>query len=306
MPDQTGKTVLVTGANSGIGFETALAFYETGAHVVVASRDAAKVEEAIKKMKAVGGSGTLEGEILDLASLNAVNVFADAFTGKHHHLHILVNNAGVMTPPASRTEDGFERQFGVNFLGHFALTGYLYPLLKQTPGARVVTLSSGAHKLVDAIDFENLRFEKSYDANRAYAVSKLADLQFALELQRWFEKTGDPVLSTAAHPGVTQTDLSRHMSEDTLKAALAHFKHLMPAWQGALPTLFAATSPTVKGGDYYGPDGENELVGYPAPAQLSAAARNEAAAKTLWAYAQRVTGLSYPTADSSNGSDRMS
>ena len=294
IPDQMGKIAIVTGANAGIGYETALALYEAGAHVIIAARDAAKAEEAATMIKAGGGHGTLEVGILNLANLSQIKNFADSIKAKHTQLHILINNAGVMVPPASKTDDGFELQFGVNFLGHFALTGYLYPLLKQTPGARVVTLSSGGHKFVDAIDFENLRSEKSYDANREYAISKLADLQFMLELQRRFDQAGDHVLSTAAHPGVTKTTLSRHMPDDVYQAALARFSELMPAWQGALPTLFAATSPTVKGSEYYGPDGERELQGYPALAKLSDAAKNVATAQQLWDFAETTTGIQFP------------
>lgn len=286
--DQTGRIVIVTGANSGIGYETALALFKAGAHVVLATRNAAKSSDALNLIQASGGKGTLETGLLDLASLSGVEAFTDLIKQKYERLDLLINNAGVMTPPESKTADGFELQFGVNFLGHFALTAQLYPLLKKSPNARVVTLSSGAHKLVQQIDFENLRSEKSYDANREYAISKLAGLEFTLELQRRILKAGDSIISTAAHPGVTQTDLSRHMSEQDYNAALAQFKELMPAWQGALPTLFAATSPTVTGGSYYGPDGENELYGYPALAQISNAARNVADATKLWNFAETV------------------
>lgn len=293
IPDQTGKIAIVTGANSGIGYETALALFKAGAHVVIASRDAAKSIDALNRMQACGGKGTLETELLDLASLSRIEVFSDIIKKKHDRLDLLINNAGVMTPPESKTADGFELQFGVNFLGHFALTAQLYPLMKTSPAARVVTLSSGAHKLVQQVDFENLRSEKSYYANREYAISKLAALEFALELHRRIVRAGDSIISTAAHPGVTQTDLSRHMSEQDYNTALALFKELMPAWQGALPTLFAATSPTVIGGSYYGPDGENELYGYPALAQISKAARNVADATKLWDFAESVIGSKF-------------
>ena len=250
--------------------------------------------EALEKMKAIPGKGTLETGILNLASLRDIKEFADTFKKKHNYLHILVNNAGVMLTPESKTEDGFELQFGVNFLGHFALTAHLYPLLKQAPGARIITLSSGAYKLAQEIDFNNVRSEKSYDASREYAISKLADLQFTLELQRRIEQAGDNIISVAAHPGVTQTSLSRHMSEQDYKAALKHFKELMPAWQGALPSLFAATSPLVKAGGYYGPDGANELHGFPGPALINDAANDKVGAKTLWEFAEKVTGVTFP------------
>ncbi|GAB3275049.1 SDR family NAD(P)-dependent oxidoreductase [Larkinella harenae] len=294
MSDQSGKTVLVTGANTGIGYEVALAFYEAGAHVIVAGRDVQKVNDAMERIKTVGGTGSLEAGIVNLASLADIQRFADSLVEKHQQLHVQINNAGVMMPPAGQTEDGFEYQFGVNVIGHFALTGRLYPLLKQTRGARVVTVSSGAHKLVDAIDYENLKREKPYDPNREYAVSKLANLLVALELQRRLQRVGNACLSTAAHPGVTRTDLQRHIPDETLQVALSAYKVVMQPWQGALPILYAATAPEVKGGDYYGPDGENELDGYPAPAQITEAAQNETAARQLWVYAEQATGLHFP------------
>lgn len=294
IPGQSGKIALVTGANSGIGYETALALFQAGAHVIIASRDQCKAAEALKRIEVIGGKGTLETGLLDLESLSSVKAFARSIKDKHGQLDLLINNAGVMTPPASKTADGFELQFGVNFLGHFALTAHLYPLLKQAPAARVVTLSSGAHKLVQQVDFENLRSEKSYDANREYAISKLAVLQFAIELQRRLTQAGDDIISAASHPGVTQTDLSRHMSEKDYNAAMEHFKELMPAWQGALPTLFAATSYGLIGGSYYGPDGENELHGYPAVAQISEAAQSKQDASRLWDFAETVIGTKFP------------
>ncbi len=204
MPDQTGKKVIVTGANTGVGFETALALYEAGAHVVLACRDAQKATDAIARIQAQPGKGTLEKGILDLADLDAVKRFAETFLSGHKQLHILINNAGVMTagenaPQAPKTAQGFELQFGVNFLGHFALTGYLYPLLRATSGARIVTLSSMA-SIRGVIDFDNLRAEKDLDPMREYAQSKLADTLLALELHRRIRGKGDNVLSIAAQP----------------------------------------------------------------------------------------------------------
>lgn len=294
IPDQSGRTALITGANAGIGYEIAKSLYRKGAHVIMAARDQSKLAEAMDRIAAEGGSGTLETGLLDLASLERVGKFASVIKKDHVHLDLLINNAGVMTPPESKTSDGFELQFGVNFLGHFALTGYLYPLLKNTPGSRVVTMSSGAHKMVETIDFDNLRSEKSYDAMREYANSKLADLQFMAELQRRTDRIGGTVISVAAHPGVTQSNLSRYMSEASYQAAVEQFGTLMPAWQGALPALYAATFPRVKGGDYYGPDGEYELKGFPAPAVLSEAAKDAEAAQKLWELAEETTGVTFP------------
>jgi NAD(P)-dependent dehydrogenase (short-subunit alcohol dehydrogenase family) len=294
MPDQTGKTVIITGANSGIGYEMALAFYQAGAEVIVASRDSAKAEKAIYEIRNSGGNGLAKFMALDLSSLSGVQRFAAAFIADYHKLDILINNAGVMTPPQSKTAEGFELQFGVNFLAHYTLTGLLYPLLKRSHDARVVTLSSGAYKNAGAIDYENLRIEKFYDPIKAYAISKLADLQFAIEFQKRLDLTADPVISLAAHPGVTQSSLSRFMSQDQIDAAVTKFGELMPAWQGALPALFAATARDAIKGGYYGPDGENELKGYPAPAFISEEAANASSARVLWGFAQDSTGVTFP------------
>lgn len=294
MPNQHGKTVLVTGANSGLGYEIALAMYLKGAHVIMASRDAGKAAEAMDTLKKEGGAGSLELGIIDLSNLNSIKEFSQEVCIKHNHIDILINNAGVMTPPPTLSRDGFEQQFAVNFLGHFALTGYLYPLLEQATQARVVTLSSGAHKLAHGIDYTNLKLEGNYDANTAYNNSKLANLLFMTELHRRSQLAGNTIISTAAHPGVSETGLARFMDKAEYNLALEKFGRLMPAWQGALPALYAATHPTVKGLDYYGPDGEYELKGYPAPAELSTAAQDAEAAAKLWDFASGVTGIKYP------------
>lgn len=291
IPDQSGKTALVTGANSGIGYEIAMALYKKGAHVIIAARNESSAIEAMDKMVNAGGTGTLEMGLLDLSSLKQIDEFAAKIKNKHTRLDLLINNAGVMTPPKSTTAEGFELQFGVNFLGHFALTGHLYTLLKNAPGARVVTMSSGGHKMVDGIDFDNLRSEKSYDPKREYGISKLADLLFMAELQRHITSAGDHIISTAAHPGVTESNLARYMDEAEYKAAVEKYGALMPAWQGALPALYAAVAPDVTGNDYYGPDGQYELHGYPAPGVMSDAAKDVAAAAKLWEYAAQATGL---------------
>lgn len=293
--DQSGKTVIVTGANTGIGFETALALYEAGANVTIACRNKDKAEEAINKMKAIGGKGTLEIGILDLTNLKEIKTFADDFKSKHSKLDILINNAGVMMPPATTTNDGFELQFGVNFLGHFALTAHLFPLLKETPNARIMTLSSGAATLVDGIDFDNLRLEKPYDAQLEYGVSKLANVLFAFELHKKLKALNSTIISVAAHPGVVYTDLQRHIPTDILETAFAQFKEVSQPWQGALPSLFAATDATVKGGAFYGPDGEKEYTGYPALSKhTSKAMQDEELAAKLWFFAEEITGLQFP------------
>jgi len=297
IPDQTGKTAIVTGANTGVGYETALALYETGAHVVLACRDLGKAENARTKLLALKGKGSLETAVLDLSDLASVQQFADAFLQQHKALHVLINNAGVMNagkmaPLAAKTAQGYEQQFGVNFLGHFALTGRLYPLLNVTSGARIVTLSSMAY-LRGVIDFDNLRSENSYDAMREYAQSKLADLLLSLELHRRITAAGDQVLSIAAQPGANKTELIRHMTDEELTAGIARVGPLMDPWQGALPSLYAALSPEATGGNLYEPD-NGGYRGYPTLATLKENALDEKAAKKLWDWAEEVTGVRYP------------
>ena len=293
MPDQTGKTTLVTGANAGIGFETALALYEAGAHVILACRSQKNADEALHKLQQQPGKGTLETGILDLSSLISINQFAETFLNQHQQLHILINNAGVMIPPASKTAEGFELQFGVNFIGHFALTGYLYPLLKATPGSRIVTVSSMAY-LRGKIDFDNLRSEIDYDPMREYCQSKLANMLFSIELQRRISAAGDSVLSVAAQPGANKTELARHMSEDAYTAAVERTGPLMEAWQGALPSLYAAVSPDVVAGGFYSPDQDGGYRGFPAQETIAPHALDPAVAKKLWDFAEEVTSIQYP------------
>ena len=291
--DQTGKTVIVTGANAGIGFETVLALYEAGAQVILACRSLDKGQQALTKIKEHKGTGTLEVAQLDLESLDSVEQFANDFIKKHNTLDVLINNAGVMIPPASKTKEGYELQFGVNFIGHFALTGYLYPLLNATPGSRIVTLSSMAY-LRGSIDFDNLRSEKDYDAMREYAQSKLANLMFSIELQRRVVAANDQVVSIAAQPGANKTELSRHMDNEEFEAAVERIGGLMEPWQGALPSLYAAVSPEAKAGELYGPDQDGGYRGYPAQAVITPNALDKAVAKRLWEMAEEATGLTYP------------
>ncbi|WP_316741990.1 oxidoreductase [Pedobacter antarcticus] len=293
IPDQSGKMIIVTGANAGIGFETALALYEAGAHVVLACRNLGKANEAIVRIKQSSGAGVLEAAQLDLGDLNSVRQFAETFIKQHLKLDVLINNAGIMIPPATKTVQGFESQFGVNFIGHFALTGYLYPILNSTPGSRIITLSSMAY-LYGKIDFDNLKSEKDYEPMREYQQSKLADLILSVELQRRITAKGDGVLSIAAQPGANKTELSRHMSVHAYKEAVERVGELMEPWQGALPSLYAAVSNEVTGGALYGPDEDGGYRGYPAEATITANALDEDVAKKLWKLAEEVTGLIYP------------
>jgi len=295
IPDLTGKTAIVTGGNTGIGYETVKALYEKGANVTLAARNEEKAEEAVRNIdQTTEGTGTLEIGILDLSNLAQIKAFADEFKSKHTQLDILINNAGVMIPPPSKTDDGFELQFGVNFLGHFALTGHLFPLLKKSSNARVVTLSSGAATLTDGIDFENLKLEKPYNEWQSYAVSKLADILFTYELDRKLKVTGLNMLSVASHPGVTRTDLQRHIPGEQLEGMFAEYSEVMEPWQGALPSLFAATDASVKGGEFFGPDGEKEFSGYPALSNHNTPTMNdETLAKKLWEFAERISSVRF-------------
>jgi NAD(P)-dependent dehydrogenase (short-subunit alcohol dehydrogenase family) len=297
IPDQTGKIIIVTGANTGVGYETALALYEAGAHVVLACRNMDKAVHARKKMTAYNGNGTLEIAELNLGNLEAVKQFADNFVQHHSQLHVLINNAGLMNagikaPLEAKTAEGYEEQFGVNFLGHFALTGLLYPLLTATPGARVVTLSSMAY-LRGTIDFDNLKSEQGYDAMREYAQSKLADMLLAIELDRRIKANGDHVLSIAAQPGANKTELIRHMSEEDIAAGIARVGPLMDPWQGALPSLYAAVSGEALAGNLYEPE-MGGYRGYPTLATIKENALDTAVAEQLWALAEDVTGVRYP------------
>ena len=288
LPDQTGRTAIVTGANAGIGFETARALARKGATVILGCRNEDRGRAAVDRiMQAVpAGAGSAELEQLDLSQLDSVRGFADRIAERLDRIDLLINNAGVMVPPFGRTTDGFELQIGVNYLGHFALTGRLMPLLAQTAGSRVVTLSSLAHR-TGRIDFETFTGDKPYRAWREYQQSKLACLMFALELQRRLAHNGAEVISVAAHPGWTKTDLQRHSSLfDLLSPVFA-----MSAEQGALPTLYAAAAPAVRGGDYFGPGGWAEVRGYPGPAKIAARARDEAVSRRLWDVAEESTAV---------------
>lgn len=284
----SGKTAIVTGSNTGIGYETALDLYQKGAKVYVACRNEEKALNAITRMKAQGGTGELIYGHLDLASLSTVKQFADKVLETESRLDLLVNNGGIMIPPASKTEDGFEIQFGVNFIGHFALTGRLFNLLEATKGSRVVTLSSIAHRGA-VIDFDNFRLEKEYNNWREYGQSKLADIIFALEFEKRLRNNGYQIMSLAAHPGFSKTDLQKYMDKDMLASL-----DLMTAKEGAQPTLAACLREDAKGGQYWGPDGPKEQKGKPALAKISAAALDENLNAKLWDWTKDTTGVNFP------------
>ncbi len=284
----SGKVAIVTGSNTGIGYETALDLYQKGARVYVACRNEEKALDAIARMKTRGGTGELIFGRLDLASLRSVKEFAGEVIGTEARLDYLVNNAGIMIPPPSKTEDGFEIQFGVNFIGHFALTGHLFNLLETTQGSRVVTLSSIAHRN-SAIDFDNFQLEKEYNHWREYGQSKLADIIFALEFDKRLKSNGYQIKSLAAHPGFSKTDLQKNMDKDTLASL-----DLMTAQEGAQPTLAACLRENAEGGQYWGPDGPNEQKGKPALAKIDKAALNQELNAKLWNWAREATAANFP------------
>lgn len=292
IPDLAGKIAIVTGANTGLGFETALALYEKGAHVVLACRDVYKAKQAIEKIKQNKGTGIAEAARLDLESLQQIHEFAEAFIQKHRQLHVLINNAGVAMPPASKTNEGYELQFGVNFLGHFALTGLLYPLLLATPDSRIVTVSSNGYQGA-VIDFDNVRSEKDYNAIREYRQSKLANLIFSIELNRRIHAKEQKILSVAAQPGANKTALTRHLSAAEIAKGVERLGEFMEPWQGALSLLYAAVSDEAVGGSMYEPENDG-LRGYPALATIQENAMDEAVAINLWRFAEQATGIHFP------------
>ena len=296
MPNLRGKVVIVTGANSGIGFTAAKAFIRKGAQTILACRNMEKAEAALAEIKAAKPNAPAEIMQLDLASLESVRSFAAAFKEKYDRLDLLINNAGIMMVPYGLTDDGYEKQFGTNHLGHFALTGLLIDRIKATPGARVVNVSSNGHKMGE-MDFDNMMFDggEGYSGMAAYGRSKLANLLFTLELQRRFTRQGIDALATAAHPGGTDTNLGAHMADSGFgKIVFPIFmRFAQSATMGALPTIRAAVDPDAEGGDYFGPDGFAEQAGFPIRVKMSAAAQDIDDAEKLWEVSQRLTGVEF-------------
>lgn len=290
IPDQSGKIALVTGANSGIGFEAARALAGRGATVLLACRSLDKAEAARAEILAEHAGASVVVLALDLADLDSVRAFSANVRGGFERLDILLNNAGVMMPPASKTKQGFELQLGVNHLGHFALTGLLLELLVATPGSRVVNVSSQAHRQ-GRMDFDDPDFEaRGYHRMAAYGQSKLANLLFTFEATRRFAAAGLGVLVAAAHPGWTRTNLQQHWG---LVDLLNPLFGMAPA-KGALPSLRAATDPGVFPGDFYGPRGIGQMWGYPRAVGSSRAARDVGDGARLWELSELRTGVRYP------------
>ena len=296
MPDLAGRTAIVTGATSGIGYEAALALAGHGADTILAVRDTVRGEACAARIRAVHGRAKVSVSELDLASLASVKAFAER-TAALPRIDILINNAGLgLQSKRAVTVDGFERQLGTNHLGHFALTGLLVPTLLQAPAPRVVSIASIAHRR-GRIDFDDLQTERPYDGRKAYGQSKLANLMFALELDRRARNAQSKLTSVAAHPGVSDTGFiaATGMPGLMVRVATAAIGVLgQSASRGALPGLYAATMPDVQGGQYWGPDGVLEVRGNPALAQISPHAQDRAAWLRLWEESERLTGVAFP------------
>jgi NAD(P)-dependent dehydrogenase (short-subunit alcohol dehydrogenase family) len=293
VPGQQGRLAVVTGANTGLGFETARVLAARGASVVLAVRDIEKGKRAAARIADTAPGANVTVQPLDLSSLDSIRAAADELRAKHPRIDLLINNAGVMFPPKQTTRDGFELQFGTNHLGHFALTGLLLEQMLPVPGSRVVTVSSLAHRIRARINFDDLQGQRSYSRVRAYAQSKLANLMFTYELQRRLSGASTTI-AVAAHPGLADTELTRNSPAITafLYARVMSQKPAM----GALPTLRAATDPGVLGGQYYGPDGLFGARGYPTLAESSRRSRDPAVQRRLWTVSEQLTGVSFPAA----------
>ncbi|MEQ8691416.1 MAG: oxidoreductase [Pseudomonadales bacterium] len=297
LQDQSGRVVVITGGNSGIGYEAAKALAGCGAQVVIACRDIAKGKEACTSIKKETGT-EVSTELLDLSSLQSVHIAAEAIKNRYDHIDVLINNAGVMAIPRRLTEDGFETQLATNHFGHFALTALLFPLLRDTPDARVVTVSSLAHQF-GYLNFINLHGQAFYDPWAAYGQSKLANLLFAFELDRRCRAAGVSLRSNACHPGIAATNLGYagpRMMGSTFGETLIQFYTSIVAQSaadGALPTLYAGFAPEADGGDYIGPDGLGEMRGNPRKVPCSFLSRSEPLARQLWAVTEEATQIEF-------------
>ncbi len=297
IPDQTGRTAVITGANTGLGYETAAALAARGAHVVLAIRNLDKGRAAADLILRRTPAAEVSLQELDLTSLDSVRDAADELRDAHDRIDLLINNAGVMMTPKATTKDGFELQFGTNHLGHFAFTGRLLDRLLAAPGSRVVTVSSMGHRFTSGIRFDDLQSERRYHRLLAYGQSKLANLLFTYELQR--RLTGTGMIAVAAHPGGSASELDRHLPAPIRVA----FKPLEQATEmGALPTLRAATGLDVVGGQYFGPGGFMQMHGHPTLVRSNRRSHDQAVQRRLWAVSEELTGVVYPLAAASTSS----
>lgn len=301
VPDQRGRTAVVTGANTGLGFETARILAQNGAAVVLACRTPAKAADAADRIRALAPGAPVSTLALDQGSQASVHAAAERLCAEHDRLDLLINNAGMLgSTERTLTEDGWEATFATNHLGVFALTGLVLDRLLRTPGSRVVTVASLSHRSA-AVDLDDLQSERGYRRNGAYGRSKLANLMFTYELQRRLTAAGAPTLSVAAHPGQSRTDFTRDLNPAGRFLYGPHARALT-RWLmqdktvGVLGTVRAAVDPDVQGGEYYGPSGPGQLTGYPVPVQSSARSHDEAAQRRLWDESERLTGVRYPIA----------
>jgi NAD(P)-dependent dehydrogenase (short-subunit alcohol dehydrogenase family) len=296
IPDLTGKIIIVTGGNSGLGFESAKAFAKKGAEVIIACRSLEKGEDAKSEILVQNPNSKIKVMELDLMDLNSIKNFAAKFKQHYLRLDVLLNNAGIMTTPYGLTKDGFESQFGTNHLGHFALTGLLLEVIVKTPKSRVVNVSSMAHK-AGKMDFDNLQFDsaKGYTPMKAYGRSKLSNLLFTYELQRFFEANNIGSIALAAHPGVANTNLARHLEHKFLYKFIRPLADMViqKPKMGALPQIRAAVDINVKAGEFYGPKGFMEMTGYPILVKSNSASHNVEDAKKLWDVSEKLTGIRY-------------
>jgi len=296
IPDLSGKTIIVTGGNSGLGYESVKVFAGKGAKVILACRTLNKGEQAKKQILELYPAADISVMGLDLMDLASIRSFATSFTQSHTRLDVLLNNAGIMMVPYGLTKDGFEKQLGTNHLGHFALTGLLLDILKKTPKSRVVNVSSMAHKS-GVMDFNNLLFEKGagYSPMKAYGRSKLSNLLFTYELQRFFEANKIDCIALAAHPGVSDTNLFNQAAPEWLLNIFRPLLLLMiqPAAMGALPGMRASVDPNAMGSDYYGPGGKREIKGYPVVVQPKETALDKESARILWETSEKLTSVVY-------------
>lgn len=291
VPSQRGKIAIVTGGNSGLGYEAALGLAKKDAEVILACRNLQKAEEAKSKIVNEYPKAQIKSMKIDVSSLRKVREFADQFQSQYKKLDLLINNAGIMMSPYKVTEDGFENQLATNYIGHFALTGLLLPLLTGTPGSRIVTLSSLSYKWAE-IQFDDFHAQKGYSRRKAYGQSKRACLMFAFELQRRLSAAGYDTLSVAAHPGLAKTNLDQYFP--ALIRPLGNL-FLQPAKKGALPILYAALEKDIKGGEFIGPDGFQQMRGYPTKVDADEYAKDKKVAERLWKATEEMTNTYYLT-----------
>jgi len=292
-PSQSGRIAIVTGANIGLGYETTIGLVKKGAKVIMACRNQSKADNAKAAIEKTVPGAELEVMILDLNSLTSVRSFVKTYTNNYDRLDLLINNAGLMIPPLMRTEDGFESQMGVNHFGHFLLTNLLFPTLEKTGKARVVTLSSNAHKS-GKINFENLNAENDYSRMGAYSMSKLACLMFAYELDRRIETSGSSVTAVSAHPGVSNTNLGQYVPRWLYTIFLPLEPLFMHSVENAaLPSLYAALGTDVNGGDYFGPTGFSEMKGKPGKVTSKPQSHDKVVAGRLWEVSEELTGAKF-------------